>query len=141
MCCTIAEASTNYGGAKKSNPTLGFGRSPPSRQMILRLGEALSVSLRERNQMLVAAGLPPACPEAPLTGAELAPYRAAIDQLLQAHEPYPAMVVDAHWCVVFANRASAALFGGEVVGAKMIADRAAAQAIVNWPEVAWAGLT
>ncbi len=65
--------------------------------------------------------------------------------MLQAHEPHPAMVIDACWCVVFANRASAALFGGEVVGANMvphmIADRAAAQAIVNWPEVAWAGLT
>ncbi len=124
---------------------LETGRSRPSRQMVLRLGEALGTSLRERNQLLVAAGFPPAYPEAPLTGAELAPYRHAIDRLLRAHEPYPAMVVDAHWCVVFANRACATLFGGEVVGANMvrhmIANRAAAQAIVNWPEVAWAGLT
>jgi hypothetical protein len=112
--------------------------------MVLRLGEALEVSLRERNQLLAAAGLPPAYPETPVTGAELAPYRAAIDQLLHAHEPYPAMVVDAHWCVVFANGACAALFGGDVVGANMvrhmIANPAAAQAIANWPEVAWAGL-
>jgi hypothetical protein len=80
----------------------------------------------------------------PVTGAELAPYRGAVDQLLNAHEPYPAMVVDAHWCVVFANGACAALFGGDVVGANMVrhmvANPAAAEAIVNWPEVAWAGL-
>jgi transcriptional regulator with XRE-family HTH domain len=124
---------------------LETGRSRPSRQMVLRLGEALGVPLRERNQLLAAAGLPPAYPETPVTGAELAPYRAMIDQLLHAHEPYPAMVVDAHWCVVFANRACATLFGGDVVGANMvrhmIANPAAARAIVNWPEVAWAGLT
>jgi transcriptional regulator with XRE-family HTH domain len=59
---------------------LETGRSRPSRQMVLRLGEALEVSLRERNQLLAAAGLPPAYSEQPVTGAELAPYRAAIDR-------------------------------------------------------------
>jgi transcription regulator MmyB-like protein len=112
--------------------------------MVLRLGEALGVPLRERNQLLAAAGLAPAYPETPVTAAELAPYRAAIEQLLRAHQPYPAMVVDAHWCVVFANDACAAVFGGGVVGVnlvrRMIADPAAGQAIVNWAEVAWAGL-
>jgi transcriptional regulator with XRE-family HTH domain len=123
---------------------LETGRSRPSREMVLRLGEALGVSLRERNQLLAAAGLPPAYPETPVTAAELAPYRGAIEQLLRAHQPYPAMVVDAHWCVVFANDACAAVFGGDVAGVnlvrRMIADPAAAQAIVNWHEVAWAGL-
>jgi transcriptional regulator with XRE-family HTH domain len=124
---------------------LETGRSRPSRQMVLRLGETLGVPLRGRNQLLAAAGLPPAYLEAPVTGAELAPYRAAIDQLLRAHEPYPAMVVDAHWCVLLANGACAALFGGDVAGVNMvrhmIANPASARAIVNWTEVAWAGLT
>jgi transcriptional regulator with XRE-family HTH domain len=120
-------------------------RSRPSRQMVLRLGEALEVSLRERNQLLAAAGLPPAYSEKPVTGAELAPYRAAIDRLLQAHEPYPAMVLDAYWNVILANDTCTVLFGGPVAGAnmvdRMLANPAAAHAIVNWPEVAWAGLT
>ena len=124
---------------------LETGRSRPSRQMVLRLGEALGMPLRERNQLLAAAGLAPAYPETAVTAAELAPYRAAIERLLRAHEPYPAMAVDAHWRVVFANSACAALFGGDVVGSnlvrRMIADPVAAQGIVNWPEVAWAGLT
>lgn len=124
---------------------LETGRSRPSRQMVLRFGEALGMPLRERNQLLVAAGLPPAYPQTAVTGAELAPYRSAIEQLLRAHEPYPAMAVNAHWCVVFANGACAELFGGNLVGSnlvrRMIGEPAAAQAIVNWPDVAWAGLT
>jgi transcriptional regulator with XRE-family HTH domain len=123
---------------------LETGRSRPSRSMVLRLGEALGVSLRERNHLLAAAGLPGEYPRASLTGAELAPYRAAIERLLRAHEPYPAMVVDWHWTVVLANEACAALFGDDVVGVnlvdRMLADPAAAAGIVNWPEVARAGL-
>jgi transcriptional regulator with XRE-family HTH domain len=68
---------------------LETGRSRPSRQMVLRLGEVLAVSLRERNQLLAAAGLPDVYPQAPVTGPQLAPYRAAIDRLLHAHQPYP----------------------------------------------------
>jgi transcriptional regulator with XRE-family HTH domain len=123
---------------------LETGRSRPSRQMVLRLGEALGVSLRERNQLLQAAGLPPAYPQAELSGHDLAPYRAALDRLLRAHLPYPAMVVDGHWTVLMANAACARLYGTDVVGANLIrlflTDPAARQAVVNWAEVAWAGL-
>jgi len=123
---------------------LETGRSRPSRQMVLRLAEVLRVGLRESNQLLHAAGLPATYPQAALDSADLAPYRAAIDRMLQAHEPYPAMVVDGRWNVVFANRACGVLFGPGVVGSNFVRDSlanpAAAQAIVNWPEVAWAGL-
>jgi len=99
---------------------LETGRSRPSRQMVLRLGEVLAVSLRERNQLLAAAGLPDAYPQAPVTGPQLAPYRAAIDSLLHAHQPYPGMVLDSHWNVLITNRACADLFGGDLVGANMV---------------------
>jgi transcriptional regulator with XRE-family HTH domain len=123
---------------------LETGRSRPSRQMVLRLGEVLDVSLRERNELLAAAGLPPAYPRAPVTGPELAPYRTAIDRLLRAHQPYPGMVLDSHWNVLVTNRACADVFGGDPVGTNMVrhflANPAAAAALVNWPEVAWAAL-
>src|SRR5207245_8798808 len=61
---------------------LETGRSRPSRQMVLRLGEVLEVSLRERNELLAAAGLPDAYRQAPVTGPQLAPYREAIERLL-----------------------------------------------------------
>jgi transcriptional regulator with XRE-family HTH domain len=123
---------------------LETGRSRPSRQMVLRLGEVLDVSLRERNELLAAAGLAGAYPRAPVTGPELAPYRAAIGRLLHAHQPYPGMVLDSHWNVLIVNRACAGLFGGDLVGANMVrhflANPDAAVAVANWPEVAWAGL-
>ena len=123
---------------------LETGRSRPSRQMVLRLADALDVGLREANALLHAAGLPGRYPRTALDGADLAPYRAAIERMLTAHEPYPAMVVDRHWTVVLANRACSVLYGPQVVGRNFVrdalADPAAAEAIVNWPEVAWAGL-
>jgi transcriptional regulator with XRE-family HTH domain len=123
---------------------LETGRSRPSRQMVLRLGEALGVGLRESNHLLHAAGLPATYPQGDIGRPELAPYRAAIDRMLQAHEPYPAMVTDGRWNVVLANCACSVLFGTDVVGMNFVRDYlanpAAAQTMVNWPEVAWAGL-
>jgi hypothetical protein len=112
--------------------------------MVPRLGEALGVGPREANALLRAAGLPAAYPKADLADPNLAPYRAAAERLLNAHEPYPAMVLDARFTVVFANRACATLFGPQVVGSNFVRDTlanpAAARTIVNWPEVAWSGL-
>src|SRR2546430_3439507 len=91
---------------------LETGRSRPSRQMVLRIGEALGVSLRERNELLTAAGLPAVYPQAPVTGPQLAPYRVAIERLLPAPEPYPGMLVDGHRDVLLANPACAWPVGG-----------------------------
>jgi transcriptional regulator with XRE-family HTH domain len=123
---------------------LETGRSRPSRQMVLRLADALDVGAREFNELLHAAGLPGSYPHAALDDPDLAPYRAAIDRMLDAHDPYPAMVIDRHWNVILANPSCSRLFGPQVVGGNFVRDSlanpAAAQAIVNWPEVAWAGL-
>jgi transcriptional regulator with XRE-family HTH domain len=123
---------------------LETGRSRPSRQMVLRLAATLDVGLRESNELLHAAGLPSTYPQVALDGPDLAWYRSAIERMLDAHEPYPAMVIDRHWNVILANRACSVLFGPQVVGSNFVRDSlanpAAAQAIVNWPEVAWAGL-
>jgi len=111
--------------------------------MVLRIGEALGVPLRERNHLLAAAGLPAAYRQEPVTGTELAPYRAALDRLLRAHEPYPGMLVDGHWNVLSANRSCSLLFGRDLVGVNMVrllVANPAAAGVVNWPEVAWAGL-
>jgi transcriptional regulator with XRE-family HTH domain len=123
---------------------LETGRSRPSRQMVLRLGDALGVPLRERNELLHAAGLAAAYPEADLSGPDLAPYRGALEALLRAHEPYPALVVDRYWTVLLANPPSGRLYGRDLVGVNIIrmflADPAARNVVVNWREVAWAGL-
>ncbi|MGW5747027.1 helix-turn-helix domain-containing protein [Amycolatopsis sp. NPDC003861] len=81
------------------------GRSKPSRDMVLRLGEHLDVPLRERNRLLLAAGYAPAYTETALGDPELDAVRRAVRQLLAGHEPYPAAVVDRNWDLVDANAA------------------------------------
>ena len=79
------------------------GRSRPSAEMVLRLAERLQVPLRERNHLLLAAGYAPAFPERSLEDPDMAPVQEALDRILAAHEPYPALVIDRHFDVVAAN--------------------------------------
>src|ERR1700761_4825268 len=80
------------------------GRATPPREMGLKLAERLNVPLRERNVLLVAAGFAPAFPQRSLDDPALESARAAIDLVLRAHEPNPALAVDRHWNLVSANR-------------------------------------
>ena len=88
------------------------GRAAPSRDMVLRLAERLQVPLRERNVLLVAAGFAPAFPHRSLQDPELKNARAAIELVLRAHEPNPALAYDRHWNLVAANRMVAPLLEG-----------------------------
>jgi len=85
------------------------GRSRPGRDVLLGLVEQLQMPLRERNRLLLAAGHAPAFPERPLEDQGLAPVRDALERILTAHEPYPAMVIDGGWDIVAANSAMGAL--------------------------------
>src|SRR5215467_6588253 len=88
------------------------GRATPSREMVLKLAERLDVPLRERNVLLVAAGYAPAFPQRSLDDPALKAARQAIDLVLKAHEPNPALSVDRHWNLVSANRMVAPLLDG-----------------------------
>ncbi|WP_313313816.1 helix-turn-helix transcriptional regulator [Pulveribacter sp.] len=88
------------------------GRSQPSREMVLRLAERLDVPLRERNALLVAAGFAPLYRARALDHPDLAAARQAVEQVLHAHEPNPALAVDRHWHLVAANAAVAPLLAG-----------------------------
>ncbi|MFD0885291.1 helix-turn-helix domain-containing protein [Streptosporangium algeriense] len=83
------------------------GRSNPSAEMVLRLAGQLDVPLRERNRLLLAAGFAPRYRERPLDGDALPAAREAVERVLRAHEPYPALVVDRRWDIVTTNRAIA----------------------------------
>lgn len=85
------------------------GRAQPSRQLLLRLCIVLDLPLRERNQLLLAAGFAPAYAERGLDSSALAAAREALQRLLAAHEPYPALVIDRHWQLQLANRPALAL--------------------------------
>jgi transcriptional regulator with XRE-family HTH domain len=90
------------------------GRSKPSRELLLDLAEHLEVPLRERNNLLLAAGYAPQYGETPLDDPAMEPVRAAIDEVLGGHEPFPAMAVDRRWDVVGANAAIGALLADGV---------------------------
>jgi hypothetical protein len=72
--------------------------------MVLHLAQRLDIPLRERNHPLLAAGYAPGFTERSLDEREMTPVREALERLLKAHEPYPALVVDRHWNIVAANR-------------------------------------
>ena len=80
------------------------GRAAPSRDMVLHLAEQLSIPLRQRNQLLLAAGFAPELQRTSRsTDASLAPAMAAVEIVLKGHEPFPALAVDRHWNLVSAN--------------------------------------
>jgi transcriptional regulator with XRE-family HTH domain len=80
------------------------GRSMPSRAMLLRLAERLDVPLRERNAWLRAAGFAAMYAERTLADPALKPALDAVQLLLDAHVPNPALAVDRHWNLLASNR-------------------------------------
>lgn len=88
---------------------LETGRSAPSREMVLQLADRLELPLRDRNRMLLAAGYAPAYSETPLDAPVMGSVRAAVGQILDGHEPYPAVVVDRYWNIVDLNPALGSL--------------------------------
>jgi transcriptional regulator with XRE-family HTH domain len=88
------------------------GKSKPSPELVLALAEHLDVPLRERNSMLLAAGYAPRYPQTPLDGEAMASVRTALAELLRAHDPYPAVVVDRGWDVVMTNQGAQGFLQG-----------------------------
>ncbi|WP_372352577.1 helix-turn-helix domain-containing protein [Streptomyces sp. KL116D] len=80
------------------------GRSRPSEELILRLADHLDVPMRERNALLLAAGYAPRYTETPLDDPSLGALREGLERLLRGYEPYPALIVDATYNVIAANR-------------------------------------
>ncbi len=119
------------------------GRSAPSREMVLTIAEALEVPLRDRNGLLEAAGFAPVYRETPLGEPPMSEVRAALDHILKASDPNPAIVVNRRFDVLMLNEAAGKLFvffaphwkGAN--GARMILSKEGLRdAIENWSEVA-----
>lgn len=85
------------------------GRAQPSREMVLLLARALDVPLRDRNDLLSAAGYAPVYRATELEAPALAQARRALDFVLRQQEPYPAIVIDRRWNILQANGGTARL--------------------------------
>lgn len=88
------------------------GRARPSRGMLLRLADELDMPPRTRNELLRAGGFADLHPRRSLDEPALAPARVAIEIVLRAHEPFPAVAVDRTWTLVAGNDAVGALLAG-----------------------------
>lgn len=86
------------------------GRSRPSRELTSALGQALDLPLRERNQLLLAAGFAPGYERTPLGSEALRGLRRALDHVLAQQEPYGAVVVDRAWNVLEMNAGARRVF-------------------------------
>jgi len=88
------------------------GRSRPSAEMVLHLAERLDVPLRERNELLLAAGFAPQYSARDFDDPALREVRDAVSRVLAAHEPYPAIAVDRYWNLVASNEALGPILEG-----------------------------
>lgn len=88
------------------------GRSRPSPDMVVQLAEQLEVPLRERNELLLAAGYAPRYGARSLNDPALSEVREAVSRVLAAHEPYPAIAVDRHWNLIASNEALGPMLEG-----------------------------
>jgi transcriptional regulator with XRE-family HTH domain len=125
---------------------LETGRAKPSREMVLALADTLRVPFRERNALLLAAGFAPAFRESRLDDPEVASVRRAIDAILAQQEPYPAVVMNRRWDILWTNGAAERFFA-RVLGGRsparpdnvlhLMFDPAGARpAVENWEAVA-----
>ncbi len=105
------ELALRAGSSARHISFIETGRSRPSEEMVLRLAKHLDVPVRDRNSLLLAAGYAPHYPETPLDDPALDALREGVERLIQGYEPYPALVVDATYNVVAANRGILMLLG------------------------------
>jgi len=119
---------------------LETAKAAPSRDMALRLAEALSVPAHARNDWLTAAGFAPIYESRPLDSAELAPFMHAVTRLLDRHDPYPGWALDPDWRIVLCNHVGERLLRrvgiapGDSLVAALVGDPTLGGALLNWRE-------
>jgi transcriptional regulator with XRE-family HTH domain len=107
---TQLDLSFDAGVSQKHISFVESGRSVPSRQMLLDLAQALDVPLRERNELLLAAGYAPSYADPALDTPAMTSINHALRRMLRQHEPFPAIVMDRYWNVLMTNDAAPELF-------------------------------
>lgn len=91
---------------------LETGRSRPSREMVLCLAQQLDLPLRDRNELLLAAGFAPAYLAHPADDPQIRVVHESLRRILAAQDPYPAAVVDSGWNRLMANEGTRVLLAG-----------------------------
>jgi transcriptional regulator with XRE-family HTH domain len=98
------ELALRIGVSQRHVSFVESGRALPSRALLLSWLHELQATLALRNVALQQAGYAPVYRGSEWSDAVLWPARDALSQLLAAHDPMPAMVMDASWNVHQMNR-------------------------------------
>jgi len=112
------ELSLRLGVSQRHISFVESGRSKPSRELLMAWLQELEVPLVVRNETLLQAGYAPAYSTTSLDDPALASVNAALHQLLDAHDPMPALVIDVHWNLLRLNR------GGQWLAAVLMPEMA-----------------
>jgi transcriptional regulator with XRE-family HTH domain len=105
------ELSLRMGVSQRHVSFVESGRAQPSRELLLAWLHELQAPLALRNLALQQAGFASVYQGGEWGSAVLAPAREALTHLLAAHDPMPAMVMDAAWNVLQMNRGAQWLSG------------------------------
>lgn len=146
-CLSQLELAARASSTTRHISFLENGRSRPSEKMVHRLAAALEVPVRERNALLQAAGFAGTYAHRQTSDADLLPFMRAVRFTLQAHAPFPAMVVNRWTDVLEANRPAQRFFQqiapeGVCNLFDFLFDRehGARDRFENWNDVAWGAL-
>ncbi len=86
------------------------GKSRPGEQMVRRLADALEMPMRERNDLLEAAGHRRENSALALSEPQMRPYCQTVKHVLKVHDPFPAFVVNRWWDIVDLNAGAERFF-------------------------------
>ncbi len=119
---------------------LETGRARPSREMVLKLADCLTMPKAEINRALLLAGFSPAYLTRNARDVDLAPINQAISMMLDNHMPYPAIGLDRLWNIKTGNGAAMKFlvdsgFGGYTNLLEALCGQSPQQSsIANWQE-------
>lgn len=140
------ELASDAGTTPRHLSFVETGRSRPRADLVLRLATALDIPIRERNALLIAAGLPPLYPALSLADDAMRPVQRVLERVLRNHEPYPAWVGTGGFRFISSNRAAEALFPGmcsmspEAIVELWFGPGPFRDLVENWQDVVWAGI-
>jgi transcriptional regulator with XRE-family HTH domain len=101
---TQLDLANRTGASARHLSFVETGKTRPSRHMVLRLAEALDIPLADRNRILLAAGHAPEYDDARHSSSATRQLLDTLDLVLAAHDPWPALVLDAQFDVLATNR-------------------------------------
>lgn len=139
--------SLELGISAKHISFMETGRSIPSRQMIVKIGEFLGLPKQEINRALHSSGYAPVYTELSFNDVDMRPVVDAIEQMITNHMPYPAIVMNQIWDIVKTNKSAKSLMselgfsGHKNLVEALIQDSQEKSKIINWDESMRAVLT